>query len=152
MNSEHVKSLEHRKEFGRSWSPSSGGWRNLPRLANSEFPSLLFIFFSYQISVTRTGWYVDPFVVISFGKKVFRTRVISHSRSPVGTRCCYFTYAGTKRRFTSNSTIWNGIKTSSNEHVDDAGLDLKSLSKARRSLIRLPDCPSLMAQKGKKRV
>jgi phosphatidylserine decarboxylase len=26
---------------------------------------------------------MDPFVVISFGKKVFRTRVIRHSRNPV---------------------------------------------------------------------
>ena len=34
-------------------------------------------------SVTRTGWDMDPFVVISFGKKVFRTRVIRHSRNPV---------------------------------------------------------------------
>jgi phosphatidylserine decarboxylase len=28
---------------------------------------------------TQTGWDMDPFVVISFGKKVFRTRVIRHS-------------------------------------------------------------------------
>lgn len=34
-------------------------------------------------SVTRTGWDIDPFVVISFGKKVFRTRVIRHSLNPV---------------------------------------------------------------------
>lgn len=33
-------------------------------------------------AVTRIGWDMDPFVVISFGKKVFRTRVIRHSRSP----------------------------------------------------------------------
>jgi C2 domain len=26
---------------------------------------------------------MDPFVVISFGKKVFRTRIIRHSRNPV---------------------------------------------------------------------
>ena len=32
--------------------------------------------------VTRTGWDMDPFVVISFGKKVFRTRVIRHSLNP----------------------------------------------------------------------
>ncbi|KAJ8694493.1 phosphatidylserine decarboxylase [Pleurotus ostreatus] len=34
-------------------------------------------------NVTRTGWDIDPFVVISFGKKVFRTRVIRHSLNPV---------------------------------------------------------------------
>ena len=27
---------------------------DLPRLANSEFPSLLFVFFSYRLSVMRT--------------------------------------------------------------------------------------------------
>ncbi len=31
----------------------------------------------------RTGWDMDPFVVISSGKKVFHTRVIRHSLNPV---------------------------------------------------------------------
>ena len=32
--------------------------------------------------MTRIGWDMDPFVVISFGKKVFRTRIIRHSLNP----------------------------------------------------------------------
>ncbi|KAI0749104.1 hypothetical protein C8Q74DRAFT_1222742 [Fomes fomentarius] len=35
-----------------------------------------------DILVTRTGWDMDPFVVVSFGKEVFRTRVIRHSLNP----------------------------------------------------------------------
>jgi phosphatidylserine decarboxylase len=34
-------------------------------------------------AVTRTSFDMDPFVVVSFGKKVFRTRVIRHSLNPV---------------------------------------------------------------------
>ncbi|KAJ2966205.1 hypothetical protein NUW54_g13876 [Trametes sanguinea] len=42
------------------------GARDLPKLKN----------------MTRMGWDMDPFVVVSFGKKVFRTRVIRHSLNP----------------------------------------------------------------------
>ncbi|KAI0749050.1 hypothetical protein C8Q74DRAFT_1222690 [Fomes fomentarius] len=35
-----------------------------------------------RFPVTRTGWDMDPFVVVSFGKEVFRTRVIRHSLNP----------------------------------------------------------------------
>ncbi|KAJ7634872.1 phosphatidylserine decarboxylase-domain-containing protein [Roridomyces roridus] len=34
-------------------------------------------------NMTRTSFDMDPFVVISFGKKVFRTRVIRHTLNPV---------------------------------------------------------------------
>jgi phosphatidylserine decarboxylase len=35
------------------------------------------------VVVTRTGWDVDPSLVISFGKKVFRPLVIRHSLNPL---------------------------------------------------------------------
>ncbi|KAF7424995.1 hypothetical protein PC9H_009004 [Pleurotus ostreatus] len=59
-------------------------------------------------NVTRTGWDIDPFVVISFGKKVFRTRVIRHSLNPVW-----------DKKLLS--------QLSSNNHVGDANFDVSDL-------------------------
>jgi phosphatidylserine decarboxylase len=33
--------------------------------------------------VTRLGWDMVPFVIISFGKKIFCTRIIRHSLNPI---------------------------------------------------------------------
>ncbi len=100
---------------------------DLPRLANSEFPSLLFVFFSYRLSVMRTGWDMDPFVVLSFGKKVFRTRVIRQSRSPVCDEKMLFHVRRYETAFRIQLTVLDWDKLSSNDHVGDAGLDLKEL-------------------------
>ncbi|KAF8495643.1 hypothetical protein JB92DRAFT_3126437 [Gautieria morchelliformis] len=48
------------------------------------------------ILVTRLGWDMDPFVVVSFGKKVFRTRVIRHSLNPTWDEKLWF-HIGTSR-------------------------------------------------------
>ncbi|KJA14260.1 hypothetical protein HYPSUDRAFT_59467 [Hypholoma sublateritium FD-334 SS-4] len=84
---------------------------DLPRLAN----------------MTRTGWDMDPFVVISFGKKVFRTRVIRHSRSPVWDEKLLFHVRRYETAFRIQLTVLDWDKLSSNDHVGDAGLDLKEL-------------------------
>ncbi len=44
------------------------------------------------------GWDMDPFVVVSFGKKVFRTRVVRHSLNPQWVENMLFHVRGTNRR------------------------------------------------------
>lgn len=60
------------------------GWR---RKSNFEFKGandiVGIVMLEIQSAVMRTGWDMDPFVVISFGKKVFWARVFRHSRPPV---------------------------------------------------------------------
>ena len=51
-------------------------------------------------NMTRTGWDMDPFVVISFGKKVFRTRVIRHSLNPTWDEKLYFHVRKGESKFT----------------------------------------------------
>ena len=70
---------------------------------------------------------MDPFVVISFGKKVFRTRVIRHSRSPVWDEKLLFHVRRYETAFRIQLTVLDWDKLSSNDHVGDAGLDLKEL-------------------------
>ncbi|KAJ3497878.1 hypothetical protein NLJ89_g10292 [Agrocybe chaxingu] len=87
------------------------GADDLPRLAN----------------MTRTGWDMDPFVVISFGKKVFRTRVIRHSRNPVWDEKMLFHVRRYETSFKIQLNILDWDKLSSNDHIGDANLDVKEL-------------------------
>ena len=70
---------------------------------------------------------MDPFVVISFGKKVFRTRVIRHSLNPVFDEKMLFHVRRYEKTFQFQFTILDWDKLSSNDHVGEASLDLKEL-------------------------
>ncbi|KAF8957740.1 phosphatidylserine decarboxylase-domain-containing protein [Flammula alnicola] len=87
------------------------GADDLPRLAN----------------MTRTGWDMDPFVVISFGKKVFRTRVIRHSRNPVWDEKLLFHVRRYETSFKTQLTVLDWDKLSSNDHIGDVYFDVKEL-------------------------
>ncbi|KAI0067215.1 hypothetical protein BV25DRAFT_1819523 [Artomyces pyxidatus] len=88
------------------------GAADLPRLRN----------------MTRTGWDMDPFVVISFGKKVFRTRVIRHSLNPVWEEKLLFHVRRYETNFSMQLTVLDWDKLSSNDHVGDAALELSVLT------------------------
>lgn len=60
---------------------------------------------------------MDPFVVISFGKKVFRTRVIRHSLNPVWDEKMLFHV----RRHESNYTVQFAVLDWDNVSEDSAG-------------------------------
>lgn len=70
---------------------------------------------------------MDPFVVISFGKKVFRTRVIRHSRNPVWDEKLLFHVRRYETTFKVQLTILDWDKLSSNDHIGDANFDVKEL-------------------------
>ncbi|KAF6765662.1 phosphatidylserine decarboxylase-domain-containing protein [Ephemerocybe angulata] len=84
---------------------------DLPRLSN----------------MTRTGWDMDPFVVISFGKKVFRTRVIRHSRNPVWDEKLLFHVRRYETTFKIQLSILDWDKLSANDHIGDASFDVSEL-------------------------
>ncbi|KAF8516527.1 hypothetical protein JB92DRAFT_2829320, partial [Gautieria morchelliformis] len=79
--------------------------KDLPKLKNRSFhdsrlgPKLK--------NLTRLGWDMDPFVVVSFGKKVFRTRVIRHSLNPTWDEKLWFHV----RRYESNFKIGTSRET-----------------------------------------
>ncbi|KAH7341500.1 phosphatidylserine decarboxylase-domain-containing protein [Rhizoctonia solani] len=80
-------------------------------------------------NVTRTGWDMDPFVVISFSKKVFRTRVIRHSRTPLWDEKLLFHVRRHETNFKINFSVLDWDKMSGNDHVGDVSLDLPELMK-----------------------
>ena len=70
---------------------------------------------------------MDPFVVISFGKKVFRTRVIRHSLHPVWDEKMLFHVRRYETSFKVQLTVLDWDKLSSNDHVGDASFDVCEL-------------------------
>ncbi|KAF9236303.1 phosphatidylserine decarboxylase-domain-containing protein [Melanogaster broomeanus] len=80
-------------------------------------------------NMTRIGWDMDPFVVISFGKKVFRTRVIRHSLGPTWDEKLLFHVRRYETSFKVQLTVLDWDKLSSNDHVGDASFDVSELVK-----------------------
>ncbi|KAF8518218.1 phosphatidylserine decarboxylase-domain-containing protein [Gautieria morchelliformis] len=78
-------------------------------------------------NLTRLGWDMDPFVVVSFGKKVFRTRVIRHSLNPTWDEKLLFHVRRYESNFKVHFTILDWDKLSGNDHVGDATIDLTDL-------------------------
>ncbi|KZT39119.1 hypothetical protein SISSUDRAFT_1061405 [Sistotremastrum suecicum HHB10207 ss-3] len=78
-------------------------------------------------NITRTGWDMDPFVVISFGKKVFRTRVIRHSLNPVWEEKLLFHVRRYETQFNVHFTVLDWDKLTSNDHVGEVTFDPNEL-------------------------
>ena len=78
-------------------------------------------------AVTRTGWDMDPFVVISFGKKVFRTRIIRHSLNPSWDEKLIFHVRRYESKFEIQFSVLDWDKLSANDHIGDASLELAEL-------------------------
>lgn len=70
---------------------------------------------------------MDPFVVVSFGKKVFRTRVIRHSLNPTWDEKLLFHVRRYETSFKVQTTVLDWDKLSSNDHVGDAWFDVSEL-------------------------
>jgi phosphatidylserine decarboxylase len=73
------------------------------------------------------SWDTDPFVDISFGKKVSRTRVIRHSLNPTWDEKLLFHVRAYESAFKVQLTVLEWDKLSSNDHVGDAGFMVADL-------------------------
>lgn len=70
---------------------------------------------------------MDPFVVASFGKKVFRTRVIRHSRNPIWDEKLLFHVRRYETLFRIQLTILDWDKLSSNDYIGGASIAVADL-------------------------
>lgn len=70
---------------------------------------------------------MDPFVVISFGKKVFRTRVVRHSLNPCWEEKLLFHVRRYESAFKVQLTVLDWDKLSSNDHVGEASFNVSEL-------------------------
>lgn len=70
---------------------------------------------------------MDPFVVISFGKKVFRTRIIRHSLNPNWDEKLLFHVRRYESAFQVHMAVLDWDKLSSNDHVGAASFSVSEL-------------------------
>ncbi|WVR04751.1 phosphatidylserine decarboxylase [Kwoniella sp. DSM 27419] len=75
----------------------------------------------------RVSFDMDPFVVISFGKKVFRTRVIRHSLNPTWDEKLLFHVRRHESSFTMQFAVLDWDKVSGNDMVGTCTLPLSDL-------------------------
>lgn len=81
-------------------------------------------------NMTRTGFDMDPFVVISFGKYIFRTRVIRHNLNPTWRAKLMFKVHHGQESFEIKYSIHDWDKLSGNDFVGVATMDVDSLIRA----------------------
>ncbi|KAF9220448.1 hypothetical protein BS17DRAFT_797725 [Gyrodon lividus] len=128
-----VPTLATRKKFRKSWSASKSADYNFSAANDTVGIVMLEIQGATDLprlkNMTRTGWDMDPFVVISFGKKVFRTRVIRHSLNPTWDEKLLFHVRRYETPFKIQLTVLDWDKLSSNDHVGDARFDVSELVK-----------------------
>ncbi|GAA95764.1 uncharacterized protein L969DRAFT_15683 [Mixia osmundae IAM 14324] len=75
----------------------------------------------------RTGFDCDPFVILSFGQKVFRTRVIRHSLNPAWNERLFFHVRRHELNFQLLASLYDWDRASSNDHIGDCSLALVDL-------------------------
>ncbi|WVF69626.1 phosphatidylserine decarboxylase [Kwoniella sp. CBS 6097] len=75
----------------------------------------------------RVSFDMDPFVVISFGKKVFRTRVIRHSLNPTWDEKLLFHVRRHESTYTMQFAVLDWDKVSGNDMVGTCTLPLSEL-------------------------
>jgi phosphatidylserine decarboxylase len=70
---------------------------------------------------------MDPFVIVSFGKKTFRTKVVRHSLNPVFNERLIFQVMNTEQKYQIYFNVYDRDKISSNDFVAEAVLGVNDL-------------------------
>ena len=116
--------------------------RNSTFLSSTSNRSLLI-----AITVTKTGFDMDPFVVASLGRKTYRTRVIRHNLNPVFDEKMVFQVMRHEQNYSMSFSIVDRDKLSGNDFVGTASFPLSNVMTAapeansKTGLYDLPDPP-----------
>ena len=80
-----------------------------------------------MMTVTRTSFDMDPFVVASLGRKTYRTRVIRHNLNPIFEEKMVFQVMRHEQNYSMSFTIIDRDKLSGNDFVGTANFPLSKL-------------------------
>ncbi|KAK9367025.1 phosphatidylserine decarboxylase-domain-containing protein [Lipomyces kononenkoae] len=80
-------------------------------------------------NVTRTGFDMDPFVVVSFGKNVVRTGVQRHNLNPIYNEKVLFPILRHEQGYTFNITVIDRDRLTTNDFVAMASLPVQDILK-----------------------
>lgn len=78
----------------------------------------------------RTTFDMDPFTIVAFGQKVFRTRVLRHTLNPVWDEKLLYHVRKGEDNFDIKMSIYDWDKITSNDHVGSCVLPLSTLLQA----------------------
>ncbi|KAJ9478971.1 Phosphatidylserine decarboxylase proenzyme 2 [Pseudozyma hubeiensis] len=78
-------------------------------------------------NMTRTGFDMDPFAIISFGQKIFRTRVARHTLNPTWNEKLLFHVRRHETNFQTKFMIYDWDRMSSNDYVGGAYISIADL-------------------------
>lgn len=80
-------------------------------------------------NMTKTGYDMDPFVITSFSKKTFRTRVVRHSLNPVFHDKLVLQVHRHENQYNLKFTVVDRDKLSGNDYVGECDLAVQDLIK-----------------------
>ncbi|KAN0061720.1 phosphatidylserine decarboxylase [Thecaphora frezii] len=78
-------------------------------------------------NMTHTSFDMDPFTIVSFGQKVFRTKVARHTLDPVWNEKLLFHVRRHEANFQAKFLIYDWDKISSNDYVGGASINVAEL-------------------------
>ncbi|KAI8988405.1 phosphatidylserine decarboxylase-domain-containing protein [Mycotypha africana] len=87
-------------------------------------------------NMTRTGFDMDPFVIISYGTSTFRTRAIRHSLNPVWNEKLFFHVRNTEENYKIKFAIYDKDKFSNNDFVASQEITIADI------IQKMPTSPS----------
>ena len=91
---------------------------DLPKLKNCRLQLDKFGLWTDVVKALRVSFDMDPFTVVSFGKKVFRTRVIRHSLNPTWDEKLLFHVRRHEASFITQFTVLDWDKVSDGASTD----------------------------------
>ena len=80
-----------------------------------------------ESNLTRTGFDMDPFVVVSLGKKTYRTRRVRHNLNPVFNEKLIFNVLRHEQAYSFAFTIIDHDKYSGNDFIASCSLPIQDL-------------------------
>ncbi|CEJ02411.1 hypothetical protein RMCBS344292_16417 [Rhizopus microsporus] len=78
-------------------------------------------------NLTRTGFDMDPFVIVSYGSSTFRTRAIRHNLNPVWNEKLYFHVRNTQGNYKIKFAVYDKDKFSNHDFVASQELSIAEI-------------------------
>lgn len=78
-------------------------------------------------NMTYTSFDMDPFVVVSFNRKVFRTRVLRHTLNPEWREKLFFHVRSSERSYNIRCAVYDWDNISANDYVGELSLDVTDI-------------------------